>query len=414
MSEFFGALFPELSGVKNSDMFSFSISFVTYLLLASCCVCVLLTYVYALRPYIRAASFHSPEQNPETESAREVPKVSVIVYCQADDDVLAEVVAAISRQDYPDFEIIVVCDANDEHAELLSERFSAIYDNVYVTFIQPGSHNLSRRKLAFTIGIKAAKGEVVLTTSANVEIPSERWLSQMMAPFCGAAGKHNDVSLGLSMMDFSEMRGLWKWYRQFDDVLSNALWVGYAAGGHPYRGDGYNLAFRRSVFFDHKGYARTINLHYGDDDLFVHEISTGSNTRVTVTPDDLLVTKWGDSSNRVWSMRKAAYSFTSRWLPKTPFVQSAVLTVLQWLVPGLAAVSALTGLPCLYPAIAALLLLCVFWGMEIFHYRRLAARFGAVRLWWAVVPFMLWRPIGNLIFSYDHRNSRKKNFTWQR
>lgn len=395
-------------------MFSFEIPLISWLFLSCCCIAVVLAYVYALRPYIRAARFVSPSTDDDTEAVQSFPKVSVIVYSQSDDDTLAETVQAISRQDYPDFEVVVVCDAADEHAEFLSEKFKALHDNVYVTFIQPGSHNLSRRKLAFTIGIKAAKGDVVITTAANIEVPSDSWISSMIAPFCGMSGYHNDVSLGLSMLDFSDMRGPFKWYRQFDDVMSNALWVGYAAAGMPYRGDGFNLAFRRSVFFEHKGYARSINLHYGDDDLFVHEISNGANTKVTVTPENLLHTQWGTSANRVWSMRKEAYSFTSRWLPKSPFVCSAILTLLQWIVPALAVGAALTGLPSLYPVICAVVVLLFFWGMEIFHYRRLAARFGAVRLWWAVVPFLLWRPIANMAFSYDHRGSRKKNFTWQR
>lgn len=87
---------------------------------------------------------------------------------------------------------------------------------------------------------------------------------------------------------------------------------------------------------------------------------------------------------------------------------------LQWIIPACAVVGAVAGLPGLVPAMAALTILLYFWGMEIYHYRRLAPRMHAVRLWWAVVPFWFWKLIGDFLFNCDHHGSRKKNFTWQR
>lgn len=385
---------------------------VSYALLAAAVAAVLVARFYGMRPYIRAARFVNPEL-PGCDAR--CPKASVIVYARGgDEDVVMSAVREIKRQDYPDFEVIVVCDASMAQAHSISEGLAGEYPDVYVTFVQPGSHNLSRRKLATTIGVKAAKGEVIVTTVANIVIPSDRWLTCLMAPFCGEEGRHVDVSLGLSRMDFDELRGPFRWYRQFDSVLSNALWAGYAAGGHPYRGDGYNLAFRRSVFFEHKGYAKTINLHYGDDDLFVSEIADGSNARVVLGADSVLITRWGESANRVWSIRKARYLFTSRWLVRAPFIRSCVMKWLQWAVPLCAAGAAFTGLPGLMPSALASVVLLYFWGMEIYHYRRLASRMQAVRLWWGVVPFWFWKPLGDLIFRIDHHGSRIKNFTWQR
>lgn len=393
-------------------MFSLSIPLLSYILLAAAVVGVIIARVYGMRPYIRAAGFQNPEMPADPGSC---PKASVIVHARGGDgEAVMSAVESIKRQDYPDFEVIVVCDASLAQANYISDELSALYSDVYVTFLQPGSHNLSRRKLATTIGVKAAKGDVIVTTVANIRIPSDKWLSSIMAPFCGEAGRHTDVSLGLSCMDFGELTGALKWYRQFDSVLSNALWIGYAAAGHPYRGDGYNLAFRKSVFFAHKGYAKTINLHYGDDDLFISEIANGANTKVVLDSDSIVVTCWGESANRVWSLRKARYAFTSRWLERAPFTRASVMKCLQWIIPACAVVGAVAGLPGLVPAMAALTTLLYFWGMEIYHYRRLAPRMNAVRLWWAVVPFWFWKLIGDFLFNCDHRGSRKKNFTWQR
>lgn len=392
-------------------MFDINLDSTIVLLLGIAFVGLIIGLTYGLRAYTKAASFSNPPLAGEHERH---PKASVLIYCQSDEETLENTLDEMAAQDYPDYEVIVVCDASAEFAEMLNERFSQLYTDVYVTFVQPGSHNLSRRKLAITLGAKAAKGEILVTTVANIHIPSERWLSSIMAPFCGEKGRYKDVVLGLSRINFSDLHGISKWYRQFDSFLSNALWVGYAAMGEPYRGDGYNLAFRKDVFFKHKGYARTINLHYGDDDLFINEISTPSNTSVVVSEESILETQWGKSGNRVWSILKERYGFTSRWLPHAPFVRSSIQMLIQWLVPATSVAAGWLAWPNLAPAIVGAIITLGFWGCEIAAYRKLATRFGGVRLWWSVVPFWLWRPLADLVFRYDHRHSRKKNFTWQR
>ncbi|MDE7180132.1 MAG: hypothetical protein K2N88_02910 [Muribaculaceae bacterium] len=392
-------------------MFSLTFEPLVIVLLAVAAFGALIALTYGLHAYRKAADFVNPPLPPEDALC---PKATVLIYCQSDEEVLTEMLDALAQQDYPDYEAVVVCEATPEYAEILNEKYSKLYTDVYVTFMLPGSHNVSRRKLAITIGVKAAKGEVIVNTVANVTIPSTTWLSSMMAPFCGESGKHKDVVLGLSRIDFTDMKGPGKWFRQFDSVLTNALWVGYAASGHPYRGDGYNLAFRRETFFRHKGYARSINLHYGDDDIFINEIATPSNTAVVVSDDSIIETNWGDSANRVWSILKERYWFTSRWLPRAPFVQASMMPAMAWLVLTASVGAALVALPNLMAAVIGLVInLLLFWG-EISCYRRLASRFGAVRLWWGVVPFWLWRPVANAVFKYDHRHSSKKNFTWQR
>lgn len=395
-----------------AEYFSFDFSPLAWCFLAGAAACVIVALLYGLKAYRKAASLSAP---PVPEDLAGCPKASVIIYALGgSEDVIMKAMEGVMSQDYPDYEVVVVCDGSMAQANYLSEAIATVYPDVYVTFMQPGSHNLSRRKLATTIGVKAAKGDVVITTVANIEIPSRRWLSSLMAPFCGEGGEEIDVVLGVSRMDFNELSGIGKWYRQFDSVISDALWIGYAASGKPYRGDGYNLAFRRSVFFEHKGYARTINLHYGDDDLFISEISNGTNTRVVADDDCILTTKWDDAANRVWAMRKARYNFTSRWLVRAPFVRAMTAKLMQWLVPGLIAAAVVTGLPSLMPSAIALVLLLTFWGFEIAGYRRLAPRLKAIRLWWAVVPFWLWKTPADLYFRYRHYGSRKKNFTYQR
>ncbi len=345
-------------------------------------------------------------------SDTDCPKVSVIVYAFTGEDRLPEYLETLMSQDYPDFEVILIYEAGAEATAILADRFTPLYPSLYVTFLPPGSHNLSRRKLALTMGMKAAKGEIVVTTATNSIIPSRQWLSGLVAPFCRDKGI--DVSLGVSRFDFDELSGPGKWYHQFDNVMTSSQWIASALRKRPYRGDGYNLAFRKSLFFENKGYSKTINLENGDDDLFVNDITDDKNTAVSVSPETILTMTWEDAANRMWKERKERYDFTSRWLPRRPFLSEGFVSFMRWIAPVCSTVAIMASLPNILPACVFVPLLVFAALMEISAYRNAATALQAVRLWWAVPLFMLWRPIGNFIFRISSYHHRRKNFTWQR
>ncbi len=355
-------------------------------------------------------------------------KVSVIVYASVTEEVLSEYLSGLLSQDYSEFEIIVVYDASYAAATTLSENLAS-NERIRITFIPPGSHNLSRRKLALTLGMKAAKGDIVLTTVANSLIPSTTWLSEMMHPF--HEGK--EVVLGYSHPSFRELRGWGRWYRQFDRVLTSSAWIGSALNDSPFRGDGNNLAFRRELFFSNKGYASNINLHSGEDDIFVSEIVNEHNTSVIINPRTILTTFWGGSANRVMTDSKERYDFTSRWLPKAPYFRLGWISFSSWLTLVSLVSAILSVIPgifgflqrgCAEGGIDLLLTILLVTGAvlvwilvetgKIMVYRKGASRLEAVRLWWSLPLFFLWHPLGNFFFRINHHSGRYKNFTWQR
>jgi hypothetical protein len=57
-------------------------------------------------------------------------------------------------------------------------------------------------------------------------------------------------------------------------------YLGMAIKGIPYMGVGRNLAYRRQVFFDKKGFGSHNHIISGDDDLFVNNNSNSENTCV--------------------------------------------------------------------------------------------------------------------------------------
>lgn len=339
------------------------------------------------------------------------PKVSVIVYSFSEEEEIIDYLRMAMAQDYPDFEVILVNEGGAEATSELSERLLNLYpERLYVTFIPPEAHSLSRRKLAITVGMKAASGEVAITTASNCRIPSQKWISGIMAPFISEAA--TDVVLGYSHIDFDDLHGAGAWYREMDATLTACQWIGAAQDGHPYRGDGMNLAMRREIFFHHKGYAKTIHLVNGDDDLFLADIMDGDNTRLAISPDTILTTEWDVSGNRMSAEIKERYQFTARFLPKAPFVRAGLGSMMQWVMLAAAVSSSIIGLPSLLPCCIAATLLCIAWIVQIQIYRRTARRLQSVSLWWSLPWFLLWHPIGDFLFRMKRRHNLRKNYTF--
>jgi hypothetical protein len=61
-------------------------------------------------------------------------------------------------------------------------------------------------------------------------------------------------------------------------------------------GVGRNLAYKKSLFFDNKGFASHYHIASGDDDLLVNEIANGANTTIEIRKESqtlsLPKTKW--------------------------------------------------------------------------------------------------------------------------
>jgi hypothetical protein len=69
-------------------------------------------------------------------------------------------------------------------------------------------------------------------------------------------------------------------YIRYDTLFIAMQYLGMALRGFPYMGVGRNLAYRRSLFFDNKGFGSHSHIISGDDDLFVNMNSSKTKTSV--------------------------------------------------------------------------------------------------------------------------------------
>lgn len=230
--------------------------------------------LYYIVFYMKMARYKQSGQ-PESK----LPPVSIVICARDEAANMQKNLPAVLSQDYPDFEVIVVNDCSQDETEELLLELKAKYKNLRTTIIKEDQKFSHGKKLAVTIGIKAAKNEWLLLTDADCYPVSNNWIRKM------AAGFSDSKSIVLGYGGYEHKKGLLNNLSRFDTFFIALQYAGFALAGKPYMGVGRNLAYRRSLFFNNKGFARHSNLQSGDDDLFINEVATKSNTAVVIDPE---------------------------------------------------------------------------------------------------------------------------------
>jgi len=211
--------------------------------------------------------------------------VSVIVCAHDEEANLRELVPMLLNQDHPSFEVIVVEDrCNDETFDYLLEETKKDSRLKMVRVVQKPDH-IQGKKFGLTLGIKAAQYDWVLLTDADCRPFGTDWIRQMSKCF----DTEKQIVLGFS--SYGRSSGLLNSFIRFETLLTAIQYLGFAVLGKPYMGVGRNLAYRKSLFIENKGFNNYLGVTGGDDDLFVNQHATGANTEVVFGKEALVWSK---------------------------------------------------------------------------------------------------------------------------
>ena len=223
-----------------------------------------LRYMAGVARWQRKRATDSPNMDSD------LPKVSVIVCARNEGTNLSDYLHTLLHQDYPCYEVIVVNDGSEDDTQQVLERYAQQCNNLYITFVPREARVISSKKLALTIGIKAAHYDYLLLTDADCRPESRNWIREMMNGFV-RGGEQTEVVLGYGA--YMEKQTVLSSLISYDTLFIGLQYMGMAAAGHPYMGVGRNLAYKKSTFFQHDGFRGLLNERSGDDDLFVNKVA---------------------------------------------------------------------------------------------------------------------------------------------
>ncbi len=202
--------------------------------------------------------------------------VSIIICARNEEKNLRKHLPSILNQDYPHFEVIIVDDCSDDGTVLFLKQMEAKFPRLRTTRLNPDNKFRHGKKLALTVGIKAAKHELLLMTDADCKPDSLNWLRSFVQKFS------NGKSIVLGYGGYVHKKGLLDKLVRYDTMSVAITYLSAARWGMPYMGVGRNMAYSKELFFNNKGFASHYGFISGDDDLFINEVATRANTTVNL------------------------------------------------------------------------------------------------------------------------------------
>lgn len=244
----------------------------------------------------------------------EQPEVSVIICARNEEENLKRNIPVIMSQLYPSYEVIVINDASYDDTEMVLAEMKLQYPNLRTTYVPDNAKFIDSKKFALSLGIKAAKNDILVFTDADCTPASKDWLGNIVRHF----DSRTDIVLGYGAYSY---RNTFLSKLQVLDTLFIAMqYLNYSLAGKTYMGVGRNMAYRKSMFLKSRGFASHLNLQSGDDDLFINEVATSKNTKIEIQPECKTISEPKDTF-KMWMRQKerhlstgAYYKAGTKWL----------------------------------------------------------------------------------------------------
>ena len=287
-------------------MEAFTFNTVELILLSAAGILFIIQLIYYFGLYNRIHAHNKAVRKEAVHFTQEMPPLSVILCARNEADNLRKILPAILEQDYPQFEVIVINDASTDETEDVLGFMEEKYPHLYHSFTPDSARYISHKKLALTLGIKASKHDWLVFTETNCMPASKDWLRLMARNFTS----QTQIVLGYSGYD--RTKGWLHKRVAFDTLFQSLRYLCFALAGKPYMGIGRNMAYRKELFFQRKGYSTYLNLQRREDDLFINQIATPSNTRVE-TDINATMRIQPVYSYKEWKEEKISYMATARF-----------------------------------------------------------------------------------------------------
>jgi cellulose synthase/poly-beta-1,6-N-acetylglucosamine synthase-like glycosyltransferase len=244
-------------------------------------------------------AYHIPQEWDQTQ---EHP-VSVVICARDEAANLADNLPGVLVQNYhTTHEVVLVNDNSQDETRYLLEGLHKQFRHLNVVELKQEAILIPGKKFPLSMGIKSARHEVVLLTDADCIPASEHWIYKMQQPF------REGIEIVLSYGAYHKTKSLLNKIIRFDTFHGALQYLSYALAGNPYMGVGRNLAYKKQLFYRHKGFSSHNHVPGGDDDLFINMAATKDNTAVVIDEEAYTLSKPETSFGRWYNQKTRHYS----------------------------------------------------------------------------------------------------------
>ncbi len=382
--------------------YSFEFSVLVFGLAALLLIFFGIQLYYYFRYFRGIIRHHKKEQKVNLTFNDEQTPVSVVICARDEEENLRKFLPFILEQDYPDYEVIVINDASFDNTDDYLSLMMKSYPNLRTTFVPDGTTNLSTKKLGITLGIKAAKNDLILLTDADCMPEGKDWIAYMVRNFTP------ETEFVLGYGGYLEKKGFLNKLIKYDTLFVAMQYLGMAEASRPYMGVGRNLAYRKSTFFRLKGFAGTLELRSGDDDLMVNRGADEANTRIEVSKDSVTWSEPKTTFKQWYGQKERHLSVSDKYnkSSKTRLIVEPVSRGLFYLTSIALIVLGLLKLNWIIAGFGAFFILLRF-GIQLFTINKSAKILGERKFYLTIPLFDIVLPVITLFILIFGKKNRK-------
>jgi len=107
---------------------------------------------------------------------------TVILPAHDEGEALQQNLPLLLGQEYSeDYDVVVIDASSADNTPDVLKQFQSENSRLYTTFLPKYQYQTHPRRLALTLGVKAAKGEWLVFLDPTTALPSEQWLQELAA-----------------------------------------------------------------------------------------------------------------------------------------------------------------------------------------------------------------------------------------
>ena len=194
--------------------------------------------------------------------------VSIMIAARNEERMIESTIQDILAQDYPAhlLQLIVVDDhSKDRTSEIV---LSFIDPRVKLINLNEKEPLNSYKKKAISEAIKVSNAELIISTDGDCRM-GPNWLKSIVTLY-----ESGDYKMISSPVSYFEEQNIFEEMQSLEFLFLIGLGASGIGNGNPTTCNGANLAYRRDVFHELKGFQGIDHLASGDDELFMHKVAS--------------------------------------------------------------------------------------------------------------------------------------------
>lgn len=275
---------------------SFHFNSLSFIILIVFGVCLIIQLLYHWGLFSKVAFY---KRNARPKLDEELEPVSVVLCARDAYEHLTELIPALLRQDYPDFEIVVVNDCSDDETEEYLKDLERNETKVKPVQLKQHLNFFNGKKFPLSMGIKSAQHDLIVLTDCNCMPVNEQWLRSVVNRY----NSRTEIVIGYS--PYVQKKSTLNRLMRFDAMQNGLLYLSAALNRHAYMGIGKNLSYRKELFYRNQGFISHYTTTVGEDDLFINQVATKKNTEVLIDAENAILTT-PTNSFKLWMRQKSS------------------------------------------------------------------------------------------------------------